>query len=89
VCKLFTGIVQGKAVVQKLVREEHLTKFELRFPEDLSDKVFVGSSVAINGVCLSATSVQRDTLSFDTMLETLRVTNLSDLKEESRVNYEK
>jgi riboflavin synthase alpha subunit len=38
-----------------------------------------GASVAINGTCLTVTEVQKDTLSFDIMMETLRATNLGEL----------
>ena len=86
---VFTGIVQGTATVQRLEKKKDFTTFVLRFPENLAASVSVGSSVAINGACLTATSVQNDMLTFDAIGETLNVTNLSQLEVGSIVNYEK
>lgn len=86
---VFTGIVQGTATVQKLDRKDNLTTFKIQFPEDLSASVAVGSSVAINGTCLTATSVKENFLTFDAIGETLAVTNLSDLDIGSHVNFER
>ena len=89
VTNVFTGIVQGTATVRRVQKKENLTTFEMQFPVDLSESVSVGSSVAMNGTCLTATSVQKDRLTFDAIRETLDVTNLSDLDVGSRVNYER
>ena len=86
---VFSGIVQGTATVQRLERKKDFTTLVLRFPENLASSVSIGSSVAINGACLTATSVQNDVLTFDAIGETLNVTNLSQLEIGSVVNYEK
>jgi len=48
----------------------------------------LGASIAVNGCCLTATSVQRNVATFDLLAETLRLTNLGDLKVGSLVNLE-
>jgi riboflavin synthase len=49
----------------------------------------VGESIAINGACLTAASVARDVVSFDVIAETLRKTNLGDVREGDIVNFER
>jgi riboflavin synthase len=48
-----------------------------------------GSSIAVNGVCLTALDFTADTFSADLAPETLARTNLGDLRAGSRVNLER
>lgn len=48
-----------------------------------------GSSIAVNGVCLTALDVRPGSFAADLAPETLRVTNLGDLREGSTVNLER
>jgi len=89
VTNVFTGIVQGTATVTGLDKEQDLTHFALQFPDDQTTRVSIGSSVAINGACLTATSIREDVITFDAIAETLSVTNLSELEIGSVVNYER
>ena len=86
---MFTGIVECQVSVSRVVREDSRCvrlSVKLGSPaEDLS----IGSSVAINGVCLTITEVNGDELSFDIMLETLNRTNLSMLSAGDMVNFER
>jgi riboflavin synthase len=61
----------------------------VRLPEDMLDNLQLGASVAHNGCCLTVTEVNGDLVSFDLMKETLRLTNLGDLKEGDQVNLER
>jgi riboflavin synthase len=54
----------------------------------LADAV-AGSSIAVNGVCLTAVDLQADSFSADLAPETLRRSNLGDLEPGSRVNLER
>ena len=49
----------------------------------------VGDSIAVNGVCLTATALHSDGFSADLAPETLRRSNLGDLRAGSRVNLER
>lgn len=49
----------------------------------------IGDSIAVNGACLTITSLEDKVFSVDVMPETLRRTNLVDLKEGDRVNLER
>jgi riboflavin synthase len=48
-----------------------------------------GDSVAINGCCLTATTIRKDQLSFDLLDESLRLTNIGKLRPGSKVNLER
>jgi len=48
-----------------------------------------GASIAVNGVCLTATATNNDGFWCDLSPETLARTNLGDLREGSRVNLER
>lgn len=48
-----------------------------------------GASVAHNGCCLTVTEINGNHVSFDLMKETLRITNLGDLKVGDWVNVER
>lgn len=49
----------------------------------------VGDSIAINGVCLTVTSVSADSFTADVLDETLRKSNLKDVKVGTAVNLER
>lgn len=48
----------------------------------------LGDSIAVNGVCLTVKEIRGKEIAFDLSYETLRSTNLSELKAGSRVNLE-
>ncbi|MEI9974245.1 MAG: riboflavin synthase [Ignavibacteriota bacterium] len=48
-----------------------------------------GASIAVNGVCLTAVDLRPDSFSADLAPETLRRSNLGDLRPGSRVNLER
>lgn len=53
--------------------------------EDLTE----GASIAVNGVCLTAVAIDSNSFSADLAPETLRRSNLGDLRPGSRVNLER
>lgn len=53
------------------------------------DGLETGASVAHNGCCLTVTEINGNHVSFDLMKETLRITNLGDLKVGDWVNVER
>jgi riboflavin synthase len=54
----------------------------------LAEEVVLGDSVAVNGACLTVTSIDAPALSFDVVTETLGKTTLGDLKPGASVNLE-
>jgi riboflavin synthase len=76
---MFTGLVQTTGIA-------HLSHGLLQVEASL--ELSEGDSVAINGVCLTATAVRPDGFDADVMPETLRRTALGTLGEGERVNLE-
>ncbi len=54
----------------------------------LAEECKIGDSVAINGVCLTITRLERGLATFDVSGETLKTTTLSGLRAASKVNIE-
>ena len=84
---MFTGIVQGLGAVQSIELKEAVWTLTFVLPN--TDGLQRGASVAINGVCLTATDIEGSTASFDVIPETLARSNLSTLEIGSTVNVER
>jgi len=85
---LFTGIVEeiGKiAGIQKGAKSAVLTIQADKVLED----VHIGDSIAVNGVCLTVTSFEKNTYTADVMNETLQRSSLGSLSVGSSVNLER
>lgn len=84
---MFTGLVQATGKVVSLESPASgVTRLVLESP--LLASAELGASVAVNGCCLTVTQVVGDRASFDLLAETLRLTNLGELKVGSIVNLE-
>jgi len=84
---MFTGLVQATSKVVSLESPASgVTRLVLESP--LLASAELGASVAVNGCCLTVTQVVGDRASFDLLAETLRLTNLGELKVGSIVNLE-
>jgi riboflavin synthase len=83
---LFTGLVTDLGEVFAISGETDkiLVIRSARFAE----REEIGASVCCNGVCLTVTKIADDLLSFDVSAETLRVTNLGELKKGASINLE-
>lgn len=86
---MFTGIVQGVAEVVEVHEREEFRTHVVALPGAMREGLEVGASVAHNGVCLTATAIEGDNVSFDLMRETLRLTNLGALSPGQCVNIER
>ncbi|WP_273383861.1 riboflavin synthase subunit alpha [Actinobacillus porcinus] len=86
---MFTGIVQGTAQIQSIVEKRNFRTHTVKMPQELLIGLETGASVANNGVCLTVTNIENDLVSFDLMTETLRITNLGNLKQGDFVNIER
>ncbi len=85
---MFSGIVQGQAILSSKEDKESIVTMEFATiafnPVDLD----LGASIAINGVCLTATSLNKDSFSVDVSTETLKCTNIGELELGDVVNIE-
>tara|TARA_B100000683_G_scaffold96621_2_gene95341 strand:- start:34976 stop:35599 length:624 start_codon:yes stop_codon:yes gene_type:complete len=84
---MFTGIVQGLANVHSIEKGEAVWTFAIDLPNTAG--LERGASVAVNGVCLTATEMDGDRVWFDVINETLERTNLSSVQEGDDVNVER
>jgi len=85
---LFTGIIEELGAVESLAKQTAGARLRVRCARVLED-LNPGSSIAVNGVCLTALEIGRDAFSADLAPETLRRSNLGDLGPGARVNLER
>ena len=81
---MFTGLVADLGTVAAVDASEAGVRLTVRTALELTE----GDSVAVNGVCLTATSLPDGAFTADVMQETLRRSSLGALEEGSKVNLE-
>lgn len=86
---MFTGIVKGLGRIEALQRLPGLVSFDILLPQGAEKDLEIGASVAVDGVCLTATSVNARRATFDVMQETLARTTLGNLERGDAVNIER
>lgn len=85
---MFTGLVEELGTVQRLEPRGGSLRLRIGAREVVRD-LRVGDSLCVNGVCLTVTAYDPGGFVCDVMEETLRRTNLRDLKLGERVNLER
>ncbi|MBV9818612.1 MAG: riboflavin synthase [Solirubrobacterales bacterium] len=83
---MFTGLIQSLGEI----REVAATADGVRLAVDsaLADELAVGDSIAVNGVCLTATRVGTAGFAAEVMNETLRASSLREVQAGGAVNLE-
>lgn len=84
---MFTGLVTELGAITAITRGESSAVFTIKAPASVAG-LAVGDSIAVNGVCLTATSLTADTFTADVMVQTLNLTSLSQAEKGSQVNLE-
>jgi riboflavin synthase len=84
---MFTGLVTELGTVTQVSRGESSAIFTITAPVSTQELV-VGDSIAVNGVCLTATSVTGGTFTADVMVQTLNLTSLAQVEVGTPVNLE-
>lgn len=85
---MFTGIVEEIGIVEHIRKGYASAVLFIRAAKVLED-LKIGDSVAVNGICLTATSVSAQGFTADVMHETLNRSSFVDLAPGSRVNLER
>ena len=86
--KIFTGIVEETGKIESVANGNKSAIITI-----IADKVLkgtkIGDSIAVNGVCLTVTSISGNKFTADVMAETIRRSSLGTLKHGSKVNLER
>ena len=85
---MFTGIVQGLCRVAAVADESGLRRLRISLGS-LADGLSIGASVAVNGTCLTATSIADGQVDFDVIRESTAKSNLGSLQHGDLVNVER
>jgi riboflavin synthase len=84
---MFTGLISELGTVSSITRGESSAIFTIAAPGSVAG-LSIGDSIAVNGTCLTATSLTTDSFTADVMVQTLSLTSLSQLEIGSGVNLE-
>jgi riboflavin synthase len=83
---MFTGLIQDVGTIETVETDNDGAR--IRIATKLAVEIAEGDSVAVNGVCLTATDVDAKSFETEAMNQTLKVTALGGLEQGSRVNLE-
>ena len=85
---MFTGIVEELGTVSQIQKTDSGKQFTIT-AKAIMDDLKVGDSVCVNGVCLTVTTSNESSFNIDLVKETLKKSNLGNLKKENSVNLER
>lgn len=85
---MFTGIVEEKGIIEHITMGVRSCSVKIK-ADKIFDDLRIGDSVAVNGICLTATEINTPYFSADVMPETMRRTSLGNLVKGSHVNLER
>ena len=85
---MFTGIVEEKGTIRyiQLTGESGVLAVKAK---KVLEGTKIGDSIAVNGICLTVTSLQSDGFTADVMAETIRRSSLGSSRAGSKVNLER
>lgn len=84
---MFTGIVQGLGTIKSIEEGNGITTLSIACPD--TQNLVIGASVAIDGICLTATSIKDKLVTFDVIPETMERTTLGERVANDEVNIER
>ncbi len=85
---MFTGIIEGQGSIISIARSGPAARLEIEAGFDLS-RTGIGDSIAVNGACLTAVSLDGRRFTVDVSPETARRTTLAGLRPGDKVNLER
>lgn len=83
---MFTGLIEDCGVITSIKRLAESADIEIKTA--LSPQIKVGDSISVNGTCLTAKAISPNSFIADVMVQTLRLTSLSDISIGDAVNLE-
>lgn len=85
---MFTGIIESFGTIKRIESNGEGRVLHIGCDLDLSDS-HIGDSIAVNGACLTAVSLEKNAFKVDMAPETVERTTFKRLKPGSRVNIER
>jgi riboflavin synthase len=85
---MFTGIIEELGKIEALEKRSDSARIKIS-ARIVTGNSREGDSIAVNGVCLTALDIKRDSFAADVSSETLRRSTFGDLKTGSKVNLER
>ena len=85
---MFTGIIEEIGTI-KSINSNGISSQLCISTNTILEDTKIGDSIAVNGVCLTVTSIKSNLFTADVMAETLRRSNLGSLIPQSKVNLER
>ncbi|MDR3665401.1 MAG: riboflavin synthase [Ignavibacteriaceae bacterium] len=85
---MFTGLVEEKGKLINKIKTGDSFRFVFT-AQKVFDDLNIGSSISVNGVCLTVVELNKNSFAVDTIEETLKKTNLGNLQVNDNVNLER
>lgn len=85
---MFTGIIEETGTICEIKKGAVSAQVRIRCRKVL-EGTEIGDSIAVNGICLTVTSLAKDSFTADVMAETMRRSSLSELTVPGVVNLER
>jgi riboflavin synthase len=86
--RMYTGIIEDLGKVEEIKRTDKGAVLTVRTALPIA-KFTIGDSIAVNGTCLTVVAKARGTIKMDVSAESLRRTNLGELRPGERINLER
>ena len=86
---MFSGIVQEFSKKTEVESKDYGINLSVRVTKKFTKGLKKGDSVAVNGVCLTVKKFNSDTINFDVIHESLKLTNLKSLNSDLPLNLER
>ena len=85
---MFTGIIKAKGIISQIKRNQATAQIMIATPMTHQIHSKIGDSIAINGICLTITSILNEGFTVEVMPKTTNRTSLANMKDGMEVNPE-
>jgi len=84
---MFTGIIESLGKVQEIKKDKDNVHITIESP--ITDELKIDQSVAHNGICMTIVAIDKNLYTVTAIAETIKKTNLSQLKVGDSINLER
>ena len=86
---MFSGIVKAMVEINWVSHSQSLTRYSIQLPLDMLKGLETGASIAVNGVCQTVVRIDNETVAFDAIQDTLKLTTIPHFIVGQKVNVER